>query len=119
MEDTWCDVLVQRRWQRLMSRLAAADCELLLRRASQRGLVVGGGRWLSAEAATDGWALAAPADRSAAPSNRRAAGTPAAPRRLATQAVAGMLEARPGNARRRGSQNAANCAGLTDCSSRQ
>ena len=51
MEDTWADVLVQRRWQRLAGRLDAAACELLLQRASQRGLVVGGGRWLSADAA--------------------------------------------------------------------
>ena len=52
MEDTWGDVLVQRRWQRLASRLGAADCELLLQRASKRGLVVGGGRWMSADAAS-------------------------------------------------------------------
>jgi hypothetical protein len=113
MEDTWADVLVQRRWQRLASRLGAADCELLLQRASQRGLVVGGGRWLSADAATDGWALAAPAAPAAVPAPRRAAGQAAAVGALAA------LSARPGSARRRGSQNAANCAGLTDCSSRQ
>ena len=113
MEDTWADVLVQRRWQRLASRLGAADCELLLQRASQRGLVVGGGRWLSADAATDGWALAAPAAPAAVPAPRRAAGHTAAVGALAA------LSARPGSARRRGSQNAANCAGLTDCSSRQ
>ena len=57
MEDSWADVLVNRRWQRLATRLSAADCELLLQRASQRGLVVGGSRWVSADAATDGWAL--------------------------------------------------------------
>jgi hypothetical protein len=86
---------------------------LLLQRASQRGLVVGGGRWLPADAATDGWALAAPAAPAAV----------AAPRRTASQASAvgalTALAARPGSARRRGSQNAASCAGLTDCSSRQ
>lgn len=109
MEDTWGDVLVQRRWQRLACRLGAADCELLLQRASQRGLVVGGGRWMSADAATEGWALAAPA-RGVAP------GTTGQP------TVAGALPAladKPGSARRRGSQNAASCAGLMECSSRQ
>lgn len=60
MEDSWADVLVNRRWQRLASRLDAAGCELLLQRAAQRGLVVGGGRWVSPDAATDGWALPAP-----------------------------------------------------------
>jgi hypothetical protein len=111
MEDTWGDVLVQRRWQRLACRLDAADCELLLQRASQRGLVVGGGRWMSADAATEGWALAAPASARGA-----------APGAVAQSTVAGVLPAladRPGSARKRGSQNAANCAGLTDCSSRQ
>lgn len=111
MEDTWGDVLVQRRWQRLACRLGAGDCELLLQRASQRGLVVGGGRWMSADAATEGWALAAPESaRGAAPG---AAGQ---------ATVAGVLPAladKPGSARRRGSQNAASWAGLTDCSSRQ
>jgi len=109
MEDTWGDVLVQRRWQRLASRLTAADCELLLQRASQRGLVVGGGRWMSADAATEGWALAAPAVA-------RATGGRAPAQ---ASAVGVVPAARPGSARRRGSQNAANCAGLTDCSSRQ
>ena len=112
MEDTWADVLVQRRWQRLASRLGAADCELLLQRASQRGLVVGGGRWMSADAATEGWALAAPA---AVPARSAAAAADQA--RLAGTLPA--LAARPGSARKRGSQNAASCAGLTDCSSRQ
>ncbi|GCL61084.1 hypothetical protein [Pseudaquabacterium pictum] len=120
MEDTWGDVLVQRRWQRLASRLGAADCELLLQRASQRGLVVGGGRWLSADAATDGWALAAPAQ---ADGVRRQSPLVAGRRPAAAQATAAgvppALVARPGSARRRGSQKAASCAGLTDCSSRQ
>ncbi|MES2714406.1 MAG: hypothetical protein V4795_01490 [Pseudomonadota bacterium] len=99
MEDTWADVLVQRRWQRLASRLQAADCEQLLQRASQRGLVVGGGRWLSAAAATEGWALAAPAR----PAARRGDG----PAALQSTAAGAALVARPGSARKRGSQNAA------------
>lgn len=57
MEDSWADPLVQRRWQRLALRLTEADCERLLQRAHQRGLCVGGGRWVSSAQATDGWAL--------------------------------------------------------------
>lgn len=93
MEDTWGDALVNRRWQRLATWLTAADCELLLQRASQRGLVVGGSRWLSRESATEGWAL--------------------------DQAVAGSGAVKPGSTRSRGSQNAASCAGLTTAGSRQ
>jgi hypothetical protein len=93
MEDTWGDALVNRRWQRLATWLTAADCEQLLQRASQRGLVVGGSRWLSRESATEGWAL--------------------------DQAVAGSGAVRPGSTRNRGSQNAASCAGLTTAGSRQ
>jgi hypothetical protein len=100
MEDTWGDALVQRRWQRLAGRLTAADCELLLQRASQRGLVVGGSRWLSADAATEGWALAAPGQVAA-----RAGGRPAL--QPAASGAAPAWAAKPGSARRRGSQNAA------------
>ncbi|NDG41302.1 MAG: hypothetical protein EBY28_18460 [Betaproteobacteria bacterium] len=57
MEDSWADVLVNRRWQHLAGLLNAADCERLLQRASQRDLVVGGGRWVSCDSATEGWAL--------------------------------------------------------------
>ena len=57
LEDSWADALVNRRWQRLATRLSAADCETLLQRASQRGWVVGGSRWVSADAATEGWSL--------------------------------------------------------------
>ena len=112
MEDTWGDVLVQRRWQRLASRLGAADCELLLQRASQRGLVVGGGRWMSADAATEGWALAAGAAAQSLPAS-------AAQVQSTATGVLPALADKPGSARRRGSQNAASCAGLTDCNSRQ
>lgn len=59
LEDSWADPLVNRRWQRLALRLTAADCERLLQRAARRELLVGGGRWLDAGAATDGWALPA------------------------------------------------------------
>jgi len=103
MEDTWADALVQRRWQRLAGRLDGAACELLLQRASQRGLVVGGGRWLSTDAATDGWALAAAPQ----PAARRGGPLPGLAGQAAGCRLAPVLLARPGSARRRGSQNAA------------
>ncbi|MDT7834921.1 hypothetical protein [Aquabacterium sp. OR-4] len=88
LEDSWTDPLVQRRWQRLALRLTAADCERLLQRAAQRGLMVGGGRWLDAQAATEGWALRAGDDAQA-------------------RSGMGACSARPGNARKRGSQKLA------------
>ena len=97
MEDSWADVLVNRRWQRLATRLTAADCELLLQRASQRGLVVGGSRWVSPECATEGWALEA----GAAGAARQALAQPEA------QAGAGSGVTRPGMARSLGSQKLA------------
>ena len=121
LEDSWADVLVNRRWQRLATRLTAADCEQLLQQASRRGLVVGGSRWVSSDVATEGWALeaglpgrAAPsAVPSAAPSAMAgasaAAERPAAPAAAADQAGAGADTARtrPGMARSRGSQKLA------------
>ena len=98
IEDSWADPLVQRRWQRLAMRLSAADCELLLQRAAQRGLVVGGGRWISSEAATDGWALPLTAAMSVQLAARRGAVQP--------DSVA-ALWASPGKARSLGSQNLA------------
>ena len=97
MEDSWADGLVNRRWQRLATRLTAADCELLLQRASQRGLVVGGSRWVSPECATEGWALEA----GRAPIARRALPQPV------DQAGVGSAVSRPGMARSLGSQKLA------------
>jgi hypothetical protein len=57
MEQAWADALVQRRWQRLASRLTAADCEQLLQRAARRGLIGPSQRWQAPEAAVEGWAL--------------------------------------------------------------
>ncbi len=109
MEDSWADALVNRRWQRLATRLSAADCELLLQRASQRALVVGGGRWVSSDSATEGWALDAAAD-CIPPARRLPSGAPAAltgaPPRSA-QAAAATGAARPGNSRSLGSQKLA------------
>lgn len=134
MEDSWADTLVNRRWQRLALRLTPADCELLLERASRRGLCVGGGRWLSASAATDGWQLgdglgdgsaaAAAAAAAAAPAADAAAGNRAAPAAPATEqaeapagqtpafqagavSVAGATRPLARNTRKRGSQNLA------------
>ena len=109
MEDSWADALVNRRWQRLATRLSAADCELLLQRASQRALVVGGSRWVSSDSATEGWALDAVADR-ARPARRLPSGGPAAltgaPSR-SVQAAAATGAVRPGNSRSLGSQKLA------------
>ena len=57
VEDLWRDPLVNQRWQRLALRLTADDCERIARQAADRGLAGAGVRWLSGEAATDGWAL--------------------------------------------------------------
>ena len=112
MEDSWADTLVNRRWQRLVGRLDAAGCELLLQRAAQRGLVVGGGRWLSPETATDGWALPAPGGAASSASSR-ATSRPGAGHSPHTgpgqdQAAAlGTGTARPGKTRSLGSQKLA------------
>jgi hypothetical protein len=92
LEDTWADALVNRRWQRLATRLTAADCELLLQRAGQRHWVVGGSRWVSNETATDGWALQAGDSPRLSPTR---------------QAGAGSAVAMPGSMRSLGSQKLA------------
>jgi hypothetical protein len=91
MEDSWADVLVNRRWQHLAGLLNAADCERLLQRASQRDLVVGGSRWVSSDSATEGWALeasggfaAAHPTTGASRTGRPVASTAAAPARQLT-----------------------------------
>ncbi len=119
MEDSWADALVQRRWQRLAQRLTAADCELWLQRAHQRGLVVGGGRWLSTDAAVDGWALAPAVCLGGAAAAAVQPGLAAALSATAPAGIGGAVPARPSKARNRGSQKAANWAGLTACGSRQ
>lgn len=119
LEDTWADPLVNRRWQRLALRLNAADCEQLLQRAARRQLVVGASRWLSAETATEGWALNAGTPRWSG----RAAPSPAATAALApalalalapvpgpaqaNEIGATSAAARPGSTRSRGSQKLA------------
>ena len=57
VEDLWRDPLINQRWQRLALRLTADDCERIGRVAADRGLAGSGVRWLTADAATDGWAL--------------------------------------------------------------
>ena len=57
VEDLWRDPLINKRWQRLALRLTADDCERIGRVAADRGLAGSGVRWLTAESATDGWAL--------------------------------------------------------------
>ena len=58
IEDMWLDPLVQRRWQRLALRLTRADCGRIARIAAERGLASRGIRWLGADAASEGWAMA-------------------------------------------------------------
>jgi hypothetical protein len=113
LEDTWSDPLVNRRWQRLALRLNAADCEQLLQRAARRQLVVGASRWLSAETATEGWALDAGTTRlpgRAAPGSAAVAALALAPVPVPAQANeigATSAAARPGSTRSRGSQKLA------------
>ena len=57
VEDLWRDPLINQRWQRLALRLSAIECEHIGRVAADRGLAGSGVRWLTAESATDGWAL--------------------------------------------------------------
>ena len=57
VEDLWRDPLINQRWQRLALRLTAIECERIGRVAADRGLAGNGVRWLTAESATDGWAL--------------------------------------------------------------
>ena len=58
MEDAWSRPLVNSRWQRFALQLTAADCERIVRRAADRGLIAGGWRYLTFEQATEGWSLA-------------------------------------------------------------
>lgn len=104
LEDTWADPLVNRRWQRLALRLDAADCEQLLQRAARRQLVVGGSRWLSAETATEGWALDAEAARLP---RRTGPVAPVATPGQVTEIGTASAAARPGSTRSRGSQKLA------------
>jgi len=57
LEDAWCEVLVQRRWQRLALRLTPTDCERILRLADQRGWATPGVQWIAEGPAQEGWAL--------------------------------------------------------------
>ena len=101
MQDIWQDALVQRRWQRLATRLTAAQCEQLLQRAAQRRLVAGACQWLDPDQATDGWSL----------ETRGQVQALMAPRIDIGEAEAAM----PGSARKRDSQNVPNCAAVTNC----
>jgi hypothetical protein len=101
MPAVWNDVLVQRRWLRLSTRLTAVQCEQLLQRASQRALLVGACQWLNADQATDGWSLDSGGQV-------QALMAPRSPMDFADPAM-------PGNARSRDSQNVPNCVAVTNC----
>jgi hypothetical protein len=101
MEDTWADPLVNRRWQRLALRLTEAQCEQLLLRAAQRGLAGGNTQWMSAEQATEGWALDTSGySADALPTD-------------AGHSAGDVLVPMPGRLRSLGSQKLANCDELT------
>jgi hypothetical protein len=57
VEDLWRDALINKRWQRLALRLTEDDCVCIGHLAADRGLAGSGVRWLTAESATEGWAL--------------------------------------------------------------
>ncbi len=57
LSHAWAHPIVQRRWEQLALRLKRADCERVVRLATQRGLVGSGMRWLSDTQASDGWAI--------------------------------------------------------------
>lgn len=57
LADAWAHPIVQRRWEQLALRLKRADCERVVRLATQRGLAGGGMRWLGDAQASDGWAI--------------------------------------------------------------
>lgn len=59
LEDLWLDALLQRRWQRLASRLTDADALDLLARARHQRLLGTGWRPLEPGFAVDGWDLPA------------------------------------------------------------
>ena len=104
--------LLDARWQRLVLRLNAADCERLLQCAARRQLVIGGSRWVSTETATAGWALSAGAARLAGAAWSAGAGAawPAVAGDAAAQPAGiatALAAARPGNTRSRGSQKLA------------
>lgn len=101
LQDVWQDALVQRRWQRLATRLTAAQCEHLLHSAAQRKLVAGACQWLAPDQATEGWSL----------DTRGQVQALMAPR----NDIVGAEAAMPGSARKRDSQNVPSCAAVTNC----
>jgi hypothetical protein len=110
MEDSWADPLVNRRWQRLASRLDAEGCERLLQAAARRGLVGRACHWLAREAATDGWALDSagrqPAAAAATPEPQAAERSSSEPRSMPAPALPAGSRS-PGSERNRGSQKLA------------
>lgn len=100
MEDIWADPLVNRRWQRLALRLTETQCEQLLQRAAQRGLMGQASQWMSLEHATEGWAL-------------ESSGYVQLPAATPAQPAGEVLTAMPGKLRNLGSQKPANCEALT------
>ena len=57
LEDAWSHPVVRRRWEALAEVLTRADCERVVRLATQRGVASACLRWLDDTVATEGWAL--------------------------------------------------------------
>jgi hypothetical protein len=110
MEDSWADPLVNRRWQRLASRLDAEGCERLLQAAARRGLAGRACHWLARERAADGWALdSAGRQPAAAPVTleAQAAERSSSEPRSPAPALPPAASRSPGSERSRGSQKLA------------
>lgn len=58
VEDAWRNTLVQRRWTAFARLLSAAQCDVIVRRATARKLTTGAVHQLSDKQATEGWNLA-------------------------------------------------------------
>lgn len=99
LEDLWLDPLIRRRWQRLALRLTPMMCEQFLQRAAAQGLIGRSSQWLSAEQATQGWALASAGRVQAEPADGHGVPATASPT--------------PGSLRNSGSQYPANCDAVT------
>jgi hypothetical protein len=57
LEDAWAHPVIQRRWEQLALRLTRADCERIVRLATQRGFVGTACQWVDDVSATEGWAI--------------------------------------------------------------
>lgn len=87
LEDAWTHPVIQRRWEQLAMRLSRADCERIVRLATQRGLVGPSCHWIDDAVATEGWAIE---------SQGRVPATPAASSRSCAAAADATVRPRAG-----------------------